>query len=484
MVRVMRGWSIAAFALAAALTLSAPATAFAQDPALIARIQTSVSNGQRLVGEGRPEAAEPLFQSAAEAAVTLWGEGSPDAGALTYLWAQSVDRQPGRAADAEALYRLAIARFEAWGELMYDHPQAVLAVADLAANLHGQGKYLDALAMHDRAVFMTRQYSGEGEALNSVLSNRAVTLRTLGRFDEADAAYRHVLAVREATLDSDDPALGLTWQNIGVNLMQMDRKTESEAAFRRAMTIREMSLGPNDPLTAQSVYSLGSVLGQLGRRDAARAMLERAIAVFQPGRDDDDLGVALGALSNLLLADGDLAGAEAAQRRALEVQERALGPDHPETATGRIGLGDILLSQGRAADAEPELRRGIAGLEAAIGADNPDLAEPLFLLAVAIGENGEREDAIAVFRRAAEITAGLPENHLTRIGAEANLGSALAANREPRIALPMLRHAGRALIEKSGQRAAVDQGARLELDGYRMVYRLTVTAAWDAAEGL
>lgn len=480
----MGGWSIAALVFAAVLTLSAPEATFAQDPAQIARIQSSVANGQRLVDAGRPEAAEPLFQSAAEAAVTLWGEGSPDAGALTYLWAQSVDRQPGRAADAERLYRLSIGRFEAWGDLMYEHPQAVLAVADLAANLHGQGKYQEALAMHDRAVFMTRQFSGEGEALNSVISNRAVTLRTLGRFEEADAAYRQVLASREATLDPNDPALGLTWQNIGVNLMQMDRKAESEAAFRRAVAIRETSLGANDPLTAQSIYSLGAVLGQLGRRDAARSMLERAIAVFQPGRDDDDLGVALGTLSNILLADGDLAGAEAAQRRALDVQERALGPDHPETATGRIGLGDILLAQGRAAEAEPELRRGIAGLEAAIGADNPDLAEPLFLLAVAIGETGEREDAIAVFRRAQAVTADLPENHLTRIGAEANLGSALAANRQPRVALPLLRHAGHALIEKSGQRAAVDQGARLELDSYRRVYRLTVTAAWDAAEGL
>lgn len=480
----MRGWSIAAFAFVAALTLSAPGAAFAQDPGLIARIQTSVSNGQRLVNAGRPEAAEPLFRSAAEAAVTLWGEGSPDAGALTYLWAQSVDLQPNRAAEAERLYRLCIARFEAWGDLMYEHPQAVLAVADLAANLHGQGKYQEALAMHDRAVFMTRQFSGEGEALNSVMSNRAVTLRTLGRFDEADAAYRLVLASREATLDPDDPALGLTWQNIGVNLMQMDRKPEAEAAFRRAVTIRETSLGADDPLTAQSVYSLGSVLGQLGRLDAARSMLERSIAVFQPGRDDDDLGVALGTLSGILLAQGDLAGAEAAQRRAIAVQEASIGPDHPETATGRIGLGDILLMQGRAAEAEPELRRGIAALESAIGADNPDLAEPLFLLAVAIGETGKREDAIAVFRRAQAVTASLPESHLTRIGAEANLGSALAANREPRIALPLLRHAGRALIEKSGQRAAVDQGARLELDGYRMVYRLTVTAAWDAAEGL
>ena len=66
----------------------------------------------------------------------------------------------------------------------------------------------------------------------------------------------------------------------------------------------------------------------------------------------------------------------------MALQERSLGPDHPETATGRIGLGDILMAQGRANEAEPMIRRGVGALEKAIGADNPDLAEPLFLLAI------------------------------------------------------------------------------------------------------
>lgn len=53
-----------------------------------------------------------------------------------------------------------------------------------------------------------------------------------------------------------------------------------------------------------------------------------------------------------LLGDGDLAGAEAQLRRALEI--------YPPNATARLFLGTVLLRVGRPADAEPELRAALA----------------------------------------------------------------------------------------------------------------------------
>jgi Tetratricopeptide repeat len=43
----------------------------------------------------------------------------------------------------------------------------------------------------------------------------------------------------------------------------------------------------------------------------------------------------------VLKAQGDLTGASAAYERALEIFERALGPDHPSTHTVRANLDSL-----------------------------------------------------------------------------------------------------------------------------------------------
>jgi len=68
------------------------------------------------------------------------------------------------------------------------------------------------------------------------------------------------------------------------------------------------------------------------------------------------------------------AEAEPLFRKALEIRERVLGPDHPDTATSYNNVAFNLNAQGRAAEAELLFRKALEIRERVLGPDHPDTA--------------------------------------------------------------------------------------------------------------
>jgi kinesin light chain len=73
--------------------------------------------------------------------------------------------------------------------------------------------------------------------------------------------------------------------------------------------------------------------------------------------------------------------AEALSHRAVQVRERTLGPDAPETAIALATLGEVLAKKGEPAAAETLLRRALAVQQQCLAADNPDTGLTLWHLA-------------------------------------------------------------------------------------------------------
>ena len=71
---------------------------------------------------------------------------------------------------------------------------------------------------------------------------------------------------------------------------------------------------------------------------------------------------------------GDYAGAEPLYRRALAINEKALGPDHLDVARSLNNLAGLLKAKGNYAAAEPLYRRALAIAEKALGPDHPNVA--------------------------------------------------------------------------------------------------------------
>ncbi|MBK8931881.1 MAG: tetratricopeptide repeat protein [Chloroflexi bacterium] len=68
--------------------------------------------------------------------------------------------------------------------------------------------------------------------------------------------------------------------------------------------------------------------------------------------------------------DGQSGGGTAVLQRA--ASEKALGPDHPDTATSLNNLGYLLQAMGNLAEARPYYQRALAIVEKSLGANHPN----------------------------------------------------------------------------------------------------------------
>ena len=69
----------------------------------------------------------------------------------------------------------------------------------------------------------------------------------------------------------------------------------------------------------------------------------------------------------MLQSQGDYAAARPLFERALAIREKALGPEHPDTATSLATLAILLQAQGDYAAARPLFERALAVREKVLG---------------------------------------------------------------------------------------------------------------------
>jgi tetratricopeptide (TPR) repeat protein len=145
----------------------------------------------------------------------------------------------------------------------------------------------------------------------------------------------------------------------------------------------------------------------LGRAaySAARPLLERVLAIREKalGPEHPDTAKALNNLARLLQDQGDLAAARPLYERALAIYVKALGPKHPDTATSLGNLGRLLQDQGDLAAARPLLERTLAIREKALGPEHPATATALQSLALLLAEQGDVAAAQPLYERALAI---------------------------------------------------------------------------------
>ncbi len=120
-----------------------------------------------------------------------------------------------------------------------------------------------------------------------------------------------------------------------------------------------------------------------GRYDRAVVVAKKALQVAEQavGPDHPAVATSLNNLAVLYGTQGQYAQAEPLYKRSLAIREKALGPDHPDVATSLNNLAVLYRAQGQYAQAEPLYKRSLAIREKALGPDHPDVATSLNNLA-------------------------------------------------------------------------------------------------------
>lgn len=85
-----------------------------------------------------------------------------------------------------------------------------------------------------------------------------------------------------------------------------------------------------------------------GKLDEAEPLYRKAVEIGESvlGPDHPDLATWLNNLATLVRDRGDLDAAEPLQRRALSIGEKVLGPAHPDLGAQIINLASLLAARG------------------------------------------------------------------------------------------------------------------------------------------
>ena len=281
----------------------------------------------------------------AEKITKLQAAPGPASAPVEYVKSALAHHGAGRLAEAEALYRKALAvdaeNFDALHLLGVVRQQT--------------GDNANAVELIERAISLAPENP-------SAHSNLGLAYRALNRLDDADACFAKAVQLNPSSTEA--------LNNLGNIRKERNQFSDAEALYRRALAI--------DPAALAIWKNLGQVLQLSDRTDDAIECYERVLAI----RSDD--ATALVEIGTICATRGELPAAEHNFRLALQTDAKLFD------AMRR--LGDVLVGLDRLDEAEQHCRNALA-----IRPDDPDA---LNSLASVLLRNSKLDEAEARCRRA------------------------------------------------------------------------------------
>jgi tetratricopeptide (TPR) repeat protein len=246
-------------ALAEALTID--------EKALGPTAQATLADAGELAPFSAPDAAEPLWQRAADSPEA--GLAARACGALGELREAAGDRE-----GAVQFYRRALAKEEiASGK---EGARVAVRLNALALALGPE----TGIPLLIRALAINRRVWGERHPETATAeTNLSGLLLAAGRTDEAVRMGRAALAGFEGTLGADHPRTAGAASNLADALRAHGDRASAERLYRRALEIDERAYGPQHPETLNDVRNLADFLRETGRAGEAQDLERRLTGV-------------------------------------------------------------------------------------------------------------------------------------------------------------------------------------------------------------
>ncbi len=283
----------------------------ANDPATLFAMANLASD---YWAEGRLAKAEPLYEKVVEGRRRRLGPDHPDTlDAMNNLAA--LYHLEHRWTQAETLYRQALdASIRVRGR---DHPDSLVLAGNLAELLADRGRYGEAEPLLEDVVARKRRVLGEDHP--STLYSMAILARTYragGELARARRAYTEVLAARRRVQGPGHPDTMAAMQGlVGTEVAQGDESAARPLLSELIHLRRRAADAPNaSPKALDDCATLLLTCRPTDLRDPRSALAYASRAQALTG--DADPGV-LDTLAAARFANGDAAGAAAAQRQAL-----------------------------------------------------------------------------------------------------------------------------------------------------------------------
>ncbi len=227
--------------------------------------------------------------------------------------------------------------------------------------------------------------------------------------DDADALRLHRLLVAFVRAIASDPAAQAAVEATMLRVADTLNKTRNPrpllALELHLRFITDAAQQREDERTAGLYNALGDHLQMLGAYPEAQGYFQGALEIQQRvlGMEHPDTAWSLHNLGEVLYAQGEYAGARQYHEQALEIQQRVLGMEHPDTAWSLHNLGGVLRAQGEYAGARQYHEQALAIQERVLGMEHPDTARSLNSLGGVLWVQGEYAGARHYLERALAI---------------------------------------------------------------------------------
>ena len=405
----------------------------------------NVANALNLLGAayfkmGRFSEAEGNFRRMLTIYERRLGADHEDTAAALNSLALVLEKQ-GDNPGAETLLRRAAAILEK--KLGRNHPNTAIVLSNLGRVLDNQGKFA-----------LTQSLAAPATGGDAAQAAAEEAMRR-GKYLDAENLQQQVLAIHEKTLGPESPTTANSMSNLARVYDIQGKYAEAEKLYRRSLAVREKVLGSDHPDVATNLNNLAKVLQELGKDQQIASSEARARA---------RAGSTLGATTEI----------EGMYRRALAIQDRALGREHPSTALTLNNLGSMLALRGDYAQAEQMQRAALSTMEKVFGEQHPDTAAVLTSLSIALDRQGKIVESEASYQRAIEISrrSANPRNLLINTS---NLGFALAKRGRYREALPYYKEAVETVDFLYSQTRGYSEETRATfLQQFSAIYRETI----------
>lgn len=282
--------------------------------------------------------------------------------------------------------------------------QPHLALLEAMGQLYfGKALYRENLAVDEIAVKVAESLHGpESDEMAHRLLAYGETLRVLGRFNDAESAFRRSLAIRERSDGPETLSVASVLNYVAIVLSDLGREQESELLHRRVLAIYDSQEEKANKLDViKTLSNLGVMVAGNGDLVEAESLLRRAVSIAEKHLEPEHyLGLfPLSILGRVLARKGDLEQAETLCRTTLRIRESVLGPDHPHTLQSANGLAEVLMRRGNFPEAVALSRRVLATETRTLGPDHPAKLSSAQTLAVILEKKGDYAEAEEILRQ-------------------------------------------------------------------------------------
>jgi eukaryotic-like serine/threonine-protein kinase len=319
---------------------------------------------------------------------------------------------------------------------LQDQPATKAALLSTVGAVYDSlGQYKEALPLLTES--LTLQPQSHDKSRIATLLELASARRHAGDLGGAEAPLQEALQLSQGDFGAASQEFGRSLWALGQLRYRQNRLADAQQLYNRSLDILESAAAPATDISAL-LDDLAQVYSDEQLWALARQTYQRALEVDQRVLGDEHPRVAMHLHNLAVVAQnmGNLKLAETLFHDAIRRKERAYGVGDPQTADAIENYGLLLQREGRLTEAEPLLRSALAMTLSRYGPEHYNVGYARVSLAMLLHDQGNLSEAENEFRQALAVyDKSLPTNHQYRASALMHFARLLVDRGKPAEAL-------------------------------------------------